>query len=315
MRIAFLGTPNFAVAPLAALHAAGHELVRVIAQPDRPSGRGNKLQVPPTIVWAREHGIPTSQPTRVRSGEFVTEMTSSHLDLAVVVAYGRILTPEVLAGPRLGCINVHASLLPRWRGAAPIQWALLSGDTETGVCCQQMAAGLDTGDILSEARTQIGPEEDHEQLASRLSAMSAPLIVDTVARLSELKVAPQDEARVTYARILQKEDGRLHFELPAATLHARIRGLRGWPGAFTSFRGELLKVHSVSVLPGAPAGLAPGTLLPGGRVVCGDGMLHLREVQLPGRKAVSGLDFYNGARVAPGERLGENSEAPAEDPR
>lgn len=305
LRLAFLGTPSFAVPALAALHAAGHEIVLVVAQPDRPSGRGNKLVPPPTIQWAQAHGLPTTQPTKVRSGPFVEAMTRLGLDLAVVVAYGRILTPEVLAGPRLGCINVHASLLPRWRGAAPIQWSILAGDAETGVCCQQMAEGLDTGDVLSEVRTPIHADDTSETLSARLSELGASLVVQTLVDLPKLVPRPQDEAGVTLARILQKQDGRLDFSRSAVELDRQVRGLYGWPGTFATFRGEILKIGRVVLCEaaGTAGERVPGELLPGGRVVCGEGALELHDVQLPGRKPVSGRDFYNGARVAAGERL------------
>ena len=311
MRIAFLGTPEFAVPALSALHAAGHKIALVVAQPDRPSGRGNRLQPPPVILRAQELGLPTMQPSKVRSGAFPEAMKALGLDLAVVVAYGRILTAEVLAAPRDGCVNVHASLLPRWRGAAPIQWAIHAGDAQTGVCVQQMVEALDAGDLLAEARTPILPADDTPALLARLSAMGADLITDTLARWPERRAAAQDPAGVTLARIIRKEDGLVDWTQPAQRIDCQIRAFSGWPGATTLFRGEVLKIlraapapHLSVLLNDGPGMLRPGMLLSGGIVACGIGGLQLLEVQLPGRKATGLRDFLNGSRVQPGELLG-----------
>jgi methionyl-tRNA formyltransferase len=318
MKIAFFGTPAFAVPTLRALLDSEHEVVLVVAQPDKPAGRGNQLQAPPTIELARARGIPTMQPAKVKSGELPETLERLDLDVAVVVAYGRILPPRILAAPRKGCINVHASLLPRWRGAAPIQWAVLAGDRTTGVATMQMAEGLDTGDILLVEETPIGDTETAGQLFERLADLGARLLLRTLAE--DPQPIPQDPAGATYAPMLTKEHGRVDWSRPADMLDCQVRGLSPWPGTFTSFRGENLKILRARPLPpgavlsahtgggvagGAEAPPAPGEFLSGPVVACGAGALELLEVQLPGRKAVRGQDFVNGSRVRPGERLGD----------
>ena len=302
-----MGTPDFAVPALDALVTAGHEIVCVVAQPDRPKGRGRKLVSPPTIVRARELGIPTRQPRAVRRGPFVEWMTRElDVEVAVVVAYGRILVPALLEAPRRGCINVHASLLPKYRGAAPIQWALINGESETGVCTQQMAEGLDTGDVLLEARTPIGPDDTGPDLWTRLSHLGAELIVETLARLDSLTPTVQDDRLATHARPLTKEDGVVAWTGPAQAVHDRVRGTNPWPSGQTRFRGETLKLHRTRVVEGEVVG-DPGELVTVGKrvvVATGDGGVELLEVQAPGKKRQPAADWANGARVATGERLG-----------
>lgn len=298
-----MGTPDFAVPTLDAIVAAGHEVVGVVARPDQPSGRGHKLQSPPTVLRARELGLVVKQPKAVRSGPFPEWVEACGADVGVVIAYGRILTPRLLGAPRRGCINVHASLLPRHRGAAPIHWAVIEGDAESGVCTMQMDEGLDTGDVLLEARTSVGPDETAGELWDRLAAMGASLLVETLDRLGEIVPQPQDHARATLAPPLTKETGRLDFGWSAQRVHDRVRGTNPWPGATAIFRGELLKIHRTAVVPGSGA---PGEIaIVGGRpiVACGEGAVELLEVQLPGRKRVDGRSFVNGTRVEAGERL------------
>lgn len=299
MKLAFFGTPAFAVPTLRTLLDSEHEVALVVAQPDRPAGRGQTLQSPPTILLARERGIPTLQPAKVKTGELPETLERLGLDVAVVVAYGRILTPRLLTAPRLGCINVHASLLPRWRGAAPIQWSIAAGDPVTGVTTMQMAEGLDTGDVLLVEETPIGDEEDAAALSARLSEMGARLLLRTLAEQPTPR--PQDDALATYAPMLTKEHGKVEWERSARDIDCRIRGFSPWPGAQTLFRGEPLKILRARALDGTGE---PGVIQKGARVGCGQGLLELIEVQLPGKKPVRGADFVNGARVAPGERLG-----------
>lgn len=299
MRIAFFGTPDFAVPSLRALHAAGHEIALVVAQPDRPAGRGQQVQSPPVIRGARELGLPTTQPARIKTGDFPELLESLRLDLAVVVAYGRILTTRLLAAPRGGCVNVHASILPRWRGAAPIQWSILGGDALAGVTTMQMAEGLDTGDTLLVAETPIGDEETAGELHDRLSLVGAELVVRTLA-LAPAPV-PQNHALATHAPMLDREMGRIDWGMDAAAIHRKVRGLSPWPGAFTTFRGEVLKLLRVRRAEGQ--GL-PGEILSRARVASGGDAIELLTVQLPGKKAMSGADFMNGSRPQPGERLG-----------
>jgi methionyl-tRNA formyltransferase len=298
MKLAFFGTPAFAVPSLRALLDAGHDVVLVVAQPDRPAGRGQSLQSPPTIELARAHGLPTLQPAKVKTGELPETLERLQLDLAVVVAYGRILTPRLLAAPRLGCVNVHASLLPRWRGAAPIQWSVLAGDPVTGVTTMQMAEGLDTGDILRVAETPIGPEETAGDLFVRLADLGARLLVETLA--APFHPIPQDDARATLAPMLTKEQGRIDWARPARELDWQVRGLSPWPGTSSTFRGEPVKVLKARVAAGSGE---PGVVIEGAMVAGGEGALELIEVQLPGRRAVRGADFVNGSRVRPGERF------------
>lgn len=300
MRVAFFGTPAFAAATLQALFDAGHEVVAVVAQPDKPSGRGQQLVSPPTVELARLRGVPVIQPTKLKSGDFPPAFAALQADIGVVVAYGRILPLPILDSPRLGCINVHASLLPRWRGAAPIQWSILAGDEETGITTMQMAEGLDTGDILLQERTPIGLEETSGQLFERLAPMGAALLLRTLSELGGITPIRQDEAGVTYASMLTKELGRLDFAQSAVELDRKVRGLSPWPGTTCEVAGQPLKVLRVRVVGGAGA---PGTLLSGARVACGAGALELLEVQAAGKRAVSGADFVNGARLVVGTRL------------
>ena len=298
MKVGFFGTPAFAVPTLDALVQAGHDVAVVVAQPDRPSGRGQQLTSPPTVVRARELGFPVLQPIKVRSGEFPEQIEALALDVGVVVAYGRILTPRLLAAPRLGCINVHASLLPRWRGAAPIQWSVLAGDVETGITTMQMAAGLDTGDILLVERTPIGAWETAGELHDRLAPVGAALLVRTLAEWPP--PTPQPEEGVTLAPMLTKEMGRIDWTRSSVEIDRQVRGLSPWPGAFTTFRGDTLKVLRAVPVEGEGA---PGTVLRGAIVACGAGAMELTEVQLPGRRPVRGTDFVHGSRVHVGESL------------
>jgi methionyl-tRNA formyltransferase len=301
MRVAFFGTPAFAVPTLNILFSEGHEVAAVVAQPDRAVGRGQQLASPPTVVLARERGAPVFQPTKLKSGEFPPAFAALGVDVAVVVAYGRILPLGILQTPRRGCINVHASLLPRWRGAAPIQWSILGGDSETGITTMQMAEGLDTGDMLLQERTAIGPEETAGQLHDRLAPMGADLLARTLRELDALRPIPQDEARATYASMLSREMSTIDWTRSANDVDRRVRGLSPWPGTTTSFRGETLKILRVRPTEGRGT---PGELLSGALVACGEGAVELVEVQVAGKKAVRGRDFVNGSRVGPGERLG-----------
>jgi methionyl-tRNA formyltransferase len=307
MRIAFLGTPAFAVPALDTLVAAGHEMVVVVAQPDRPAGRGQELREPATKAWARDHGVPVLQPLKVRDGALAAELAALAPDLLVVVAYGRILGEDLLGLAPQGAVNVHASLLPRYRGAAPIQWAVAEGERETGVTIMQMDAGLDTGDILLQRALLVG-EDDAAALSVRLAELGGRALVATLRLLEEGRVVPvrQDGARATLAPVLEKEHGRLDFRLPAPRLAARIRGFHPWPGAFTTLGGRTLKVHSAAVSVGA--GLAPGRArgTPEGLLVgCGDGSgLLLREVQLEGKRRVASAEFLKGHPVAEGAEVG-----------
>jgi methionyl-tRNA formyltransferase len=316
VRIVFLGTPPFAVAPLDALAGAGHEVCCVVAQPDRPAGRGQALRAPATKGWAEARGVPVLQPEKVRDGKLAAALAALGPDLLVVVAYGRILGRDLLELAPFGAVNVHASLLPRWRGAAPIQWAVAEGDRETGVSIMQMDEGLDTGDVLLQRVCEIGPEDTAETMHDRLSRLGAAALVEALPLLEAGRITPvrQDAARATLAPIIEKEHGRLDFALPAARLAARVRGFTPWPGAFTTLGGKLLKVHRAAVAGGpvTAAGearpLAPGEAhaTAAGLVVgCGDGgALLVEELQLEGKRRVAAAEFLRGQPLPPGTVLG-----------
>jgi methionyl-tRNA formyltransferase len=301
MRLVFLGTPEFAVPTVEALHRAGHQVLAVVAQPDRPAGRGQALKAPATTGWALARGIPVLQPEKVRDGTLATALAALEPDALVVTAYGRILGRDLLELAPFGAINVHASLLPRWRGAAPIQWAVASGDTETGVTIMQMDEGLDTGDLLLARTLAIGAEETAEALAPRLAALGGQAIVEALPLLAAGALVPVRQApgEVTLAPILSKAHGRLDFQRPAAELACRVRGFTPWPGTSTSLAGRVLKVHRAAPIaggtePGAPPGTA---MVVGGslRVACGGGTaLELLEVQPEGKRRMAARDFVNG---------------------
>ncbi|MFT5585616.1 MAG: methionyl-tRNA formyltransferase [Cognaticolwellia sp.] len=306
MRLAFFGTPAYAVPTLDALAASEHEVVTVVAQPDRPSGRGKKMQSPPVVVRARELGIETRQPKGVRSGPFPRNYGALELDLAVVVAYGRILTPELLSVPKFGCINGHGSLLPRWRGAGPIQWSLLSGDAQTGVCVMQMDAGMDTGDVLLREAIDIGQNETQSELGERLSQLTARLCLEAVNRYAELTAQPQVASGMTHARMLAKTDALMDWSRSAQELHNQVRGLNPWPGTQTTFRGEVFKIKVASVGE-EPSSEPPGTVIHAGAhiaVSTGQGVLWIHSAQLPGKPARGARQLVNGARIAVGEVFG-----------
>ena len=307
MRIIFMGTPEFAVPTLNALVAAGHDVVAVVAQPDRPKGRGHKMVSPPTIERARELGIPTKQPRAVRKGPFVDWMMAESADVAVVVAYGRILIPDLLEAPRLGCINVHASLLPKYRGAAPINWALVHGETESGVCTMQMAEGLDTGDVLLEGRTPVPPNETAGELYERLAVLGASLAVETLEKIHSLEPQPQDHAKHTLAPLIDRAAAQIDWSKDASEIHNLVRGFNPWPTAWTHLDPDRLKVHRTRVVDGEGI---PGTIIGVGSrvlVAAGTGAVELEQVQLPGKRAQSGSDLVNSGRLAEGMVLGEES--------
>ena len=308
MRIAFLGTPGFAVPALDALARAGHEILAVVAQPDRPAGRGHALREPATKAWARARGCTVLQPEKVRDGGLARDLATLSPDLLVVVAYGRILGKDLLELAPQGAVNVHASMLPRYRGAAPIQWAIAEGEVETGVTVMQMDEGLDTGDVLLQRVLPIREDDDADTLARRLSVLGGEALVEGLERMAAGQIVPvrQDAARATLAPVLERENGRLDFSLPARRLACRIRGFRPWPGAFTTIAGRTLKVHAAE--PGGDAGLAPGAARAGAAgllVGCGESSsLLLLEVQLEGRRRVAAVEFVKGNPVAEGTVLG-----------
>ncbi|MEO7652454.1 MAG: methionyl-tRNA formyltransferase [Bryobacteraceae bacterium] len=310
MRIIFLGTPAFAVPTFEHVLSAGHVVLEVVTQPDRPKGRGQQFAASPVKEAALRAGLPVYQPERIRRPEAVEHLRGLAADAMVVVGYGQIIPQSIIDMPRYGILNVHASLLPKYRGAAPVQWSIVNGETRTGVTTMQIDAGLDTGDILLHAETGIGMEETSVELASRLSSMGAALLVETLAGLEGGTIAPrkQDDAQATYAPILKKEDGAISWRAPAAAIHNRVRGLLPWPGAYTSFRGQTLHIWKTRLAAGV--GAAPGGLRRAGRTLlasCGEGMLELLEVQQEGKKRISGEAFANGQRLVDNESFGDLS--------
>lgn len=311
MRLVFLGTPRFAVPTLESVVRAGHEVAAVLTQPDRPKGRGGKETASPVKEAALHLQLPVWQPERARRPETVQRLAELRADAMVVVGYGQILPQSIIDLPRLGVINVHASLLPAYRGAAPIQWAIANGETRTGVTTMQIDAGLDTGDMLLRWETTIGAEETALELAPRLADAGAGLLVETLAGLEAGTITPipQDNAKATYAPILKKEDGHIDWGRPAAEIFNRVRGFQPWPGCYTEFRGQRLYIRKAS--PAAGASAAPGTLATRGRslyAACGENTaLELLEVQLEGRKRIPAEAFRNGHRISENERLGEHT--------
>lgn len=305
--VVFFGTPEFAVPTLAALVAAGRSPALVVTQPAKPAGRGQRSQEPPVARWAREHGLPVVQPERVRQPEFLERMRELHPAVAVVVAFGQIFPKALLDIPAHGCINLHASLLPRHRGASPVQAAVAAGDTRTGVSTMLMEEGLDSGPVLLQEETEIGPAETAGELAPRLAGMGGQLVVRTLERLEAGTLVPRPQASdgVTYAPRLTRESGRADWTLPARALADRLRAYTPWPGLTATLKGEPVKLVRARVLPGT-AGSDPGTLL-GVRdgalaVACGGGtVLGVEALQRPGKRALAAADFMNGERLRPGE--------------
>jgi len=310
LRIVFAGTPEFAVPPLDALHGAGHELVSVYTQPDRPAGRGQALTASPVKRRALELGLTVEQPASLKSPEAVDRLRAFGADLMVVVAYGLILPQAVLDVPRLGCWNIHASLLPRWRGAAPIQRAILAGDTSSGITIMQMEAGLDTGPMLLVRETPIGPREHGGVLHDRLSVLGAEAIVAAIDawQAGDLSPRPQPAEGATYAAKIRKEEARIDWTQPAVAIDRQVRAFNPWPVAETTWDGRQLRLWQSEPEPAAEqAGAAPGAVLEsaGGRIVVatGAGALRLQQVQVAGRRAMSAAEFLNANTLA-GARLG-----------
>lgn len=298
MKIVFMGTPDFAETALRALLGSRHEVAAVYTQPDKPVGRKAVLTPPPVKTLALEHGVPVFQPTKLRDGTVAAQIREIQPDVVVVVAYGRILPPDLLAIPRLGCVNVHASLLPKYRGAAPIEASVVHGETATGVTTMYMAEGLDTGDMILRAELPIQPDEQAPELRPRLAELGASLLLETLERLENGTAPrePQDESRASWTTIIKKEDARVDFSQSAETIHNLVRGMAGWPCAFCFCEGKTLKIHRSRIVEGAGE---PGAVLEQKRfvVACGEGALELLEVQMEGAKRVSGADFLRGHRV------------------
>jgi methionyl-tRNA formyltransferase len=310
MRIVFMGTPEFAVPSLAALLASGHSVVGVVTQPDRPKGRGHELAASPIKQLALQRKIPLLQPLKMKDPAFLGSLSAWKPDLIVVTAFGRILPKVILDLPPHGCINVHASLLPKYRGAGPIQWALIKGERETGITTMLMDEGMDTGAILLQERTAITPDDTAGTLSSKLADIGGRLLVDTLARIQDGTVTPrpQDQSQATMAPLLKKEDGLLDWTLPARDLANRVRGLSPWPGAYTYLGEDRWVVWKASVLDRSAATVLPGTIVDttkeGLAVATGDGILRIMEFQPANSRRMSVAQYLAGHRLAPGLRLG-----------
>ena len=304
MRIVFMGTPDFAVPCLQRLLEDGHEVPAVFTQPDKPVGRHAVLTPPPVKQLALSHGIPVYQPTKMRDGTVAALLRELAPDCLVVVAYGRILPQEILDVPPRGCVNIHGSLLPRYRGAAPIQWSVIRGETVTGVTSMFMDAGMDTGDIIDTLTTPIGGNETAGELFERLAPLGARLLSTTLAAIADGTVTrrPQNDAEATMAPMLEKAMGRLDLTRPARELHNQVRGMNPWPGAFCTAGGKTLKIHETRVAAGSGA---PGTLLCADpvTVACGEGALQLVTVQPEGKPRMAAEAWLRGARLPQGARL------------
>ena len=318
-----MGSPEFAVPCLRALHERC-EVALVVSQPDKPAGRGGQLTAPAVKLAAQALGLPVIQPRSARTGELRDALVASGAELAVVVAYGKILPRPVLDALPRGCINVHASLLPRYRGAAPVQWAVIGGETETGVSIMQLDEGMDTGPVLLERRTAIAPGETAGELLERMAPLGAAALLDALAAIAAGTAQPiaQDHARATYAPMLSKADGAIDFAQPAAVVAARIRGVDPWPGAQAVLRGQPIKLFRAvaaqvvaTTSAGAPEGAPAGTVLAidgaGARVACGDGVVLTAELQLPGRKRLAASQVASGRAIAVGDVLSRPEPVPA----
>ena len=301
-----MGTPEFAVPTLRLLHASGYEITGVFTQPDKPVGRGQRVTAPPVKQAAVELGLAVHQPPKIRPPEVFELLKSLQPDAIVIVGYGKIIPQHMIDLPRYGCINLHASLLPKYRGAAPLNWTIVRGETVTGVTTMKIDAGLDTGDMLLRREIPIEPDDDAVTLGRKLAEIGAPLMVETLQGLEArtITAVPQDDSQATLAPILKKEDGLIDWSLPARDIVNRVRGLVPWPGAYTRFRGGTLLVWKCRI---QNAECRMSEMRVEGRkllVGCGDGALELIEVQLEGKRRMSAADFVNGARIQPGEKLG-----------
>ena len=310
MKLVFCGTPMFAVPSLERLHAAGFEIQLVVTQPDRPQGRGMTLTAPPVKQSALKLGLPVIQPEKIKKNEeFRAQLEALHPEAIIVVGYGRIIPPWMLELPRYGNINVHASLLPKYRGAAPVQWAIAQGETVSGVTTMLLNEGLDTGDILMQREMALRPEDTSVTLWPRLAELGADLLVETLRGLEQKQITPvpQDHSQATLAPILRKEDGQVDFSRTATEIHNRLRGFQPWPGAYAQFRGRNLKFVS-SRPEEASSNLNPGELRVGDEKLfagCAAGtVLQLLQVQPEGKKIMTAREFINGYHPAAGERLG-----------
>ena len=306
-----MGTPDFSVGALKALAENGYEIAGVVTQPDKPRGRGKASSMTPVKEAALELGLTVYQPSRVREQSFMDTVRALNPDVIVVSAFGQIIPKALLELPRYGCVNIHASLLPKYRGAAPIQWAVMDGEPISGVTIMQMDEGLDTGDMLAKTEVPLEPDETGGSLFDKLSRAGAELLIRTLPALEQGTLTPEKqplESPTAYARMIRKEDGRIDWNLEAEAIERRIRGLNPWPSAYTELTGKILKIWRAEVLP-KESGQTPGTVTEAGKggfcVQTGKGVLRLLEVQLEGKKRMDAQAFLRGFHAAPGMKLEE----------
>ncbi|MCR4685714.1 MAG: methionyl-tRNA formyltransferase [Lachnospiraceae bacterium] len=309
MNVVFMGTPDLAVTVLDAIVQSSHNVTAVVTREDKQKGRGKELSMPPVKAYALEHDIPVFQPVKIKTEEAVATLRSFDADIYVVAAYGQILSEEILSIPKKGCVNVHTSLLPKYRGSSPIQWAIIEGETQTGVTVMQMDAGMDTGDILFTQKVAIDPKETGGSLHDKLADTGAALIVKALDEIEKGNVNPvkQDSAQATYTKMLDKGMGNIRFEAGSARIERMIRALNPWPSTYTYLHGKILKIWAAEVFP-EKSTEAPGTVIrvDGSAffVKTGDGVLKITEVQLEGKKRMSVKDFLLGAKIQAGDVLG-----------
>ena len=312
MRIVFMGTPDFSVPALKALVEAGHQVTAVVTQPDKPKGRGKDVQMTPVKIQALEYGIPVYQPVKVKTPEFVEVLKKEAPDAIVVIAFGQILSKEILDLPKYGCVNIHASLLPKYRGAAPIQWAVIDGEKETGVTTMMMDVGLDTGDILETKVIPLDPKETSGSLFEKLSKAGGPLILSTLEKLEKGTITrtPQGELGTSYAKMLTKTLGDINWTMSATAIERLIRGLNPWPSAYTQWEGKTMKIWEAEVEDVVETidTHEPGTITEvtkhGFKVQTGEGRLAIKSLQIPGKKRMEADAFLRGYHIETGEKLG-----------
>ncbi len=311
MKVVYMGTPDFAVNTLESIIEAGHDVVAVVTQPDKPKGRGKAMQFTPVKEVAVAHDIPVYQPVKVRDPEFVMQLREMAPDIIVVVAFGQILPEEILNLPKFGCVNVHASLLPKYRGAAPIQWSILDGETETGVTIMYMEKGLDTGDMISKVVVPIEATDTGDSLHDKLAEAGAKLLVETLPAIEQGNIQPekQDDEKSCYAKMLSKDMGKIYFAKTAAEIERLIRGMNSWPSAYTCYQGKTLKIFEAQIVEGAGA---PGEVIAVDKksftVMCGDQALRILNLQMEGKKRMDTQAFLLGKAVTVGEMLGWNNQ-------
>ena len=315
MKIVFMGTPDFAAGALEALIKTGHEITAVVTQPDRAKGRSKELLPSPVKVCALDHGIPVMQPRKIKTPEGVEELKRYPADIYIVAAFGQILSREILDIPRFGCLNIHASLLPRYRGASPIQHVIIDGEKKTGITIMQMDTGIDTGDMLYKKEIEIAPDDNYETLHDKLMLLGGEAIVEALALLEAGKLTPekQDDSASCYASLIEKNMGEIDFSKSAVAIDRLIRGMTPWPSAYTFYQGKQLKIwKALPAVTEKALGRMPGEILKVDKesvtVSTGEGSLKILELQLEGKKRMSAHDFLLGIRMTPGDMLGSVSE-------